>query len=559
MTHLCRSLCLCLALLATAFVAVPAAAQAEPERTGRLLVTLDRSHGTDGARAAVGRLLALDGVRRDGAQVPQIGLVSVRPVGGLALSALAPILRRLPGVRSVDVEHRATLRYAPNDPALTTPETAPGTPAGTVAAWWVARTGLPAAWDVTRGDGATVAVIDTGADSGHPELQGKIIDAIDNDDLPGHGPATSDENGHGTHVSSLACGAGDNALGIVGAGLNCKLLIVKTDLSDGSIARSIVAAADRGVDAINMSFGSDGPVAPKPVVDAVDYAASKGIVLVAAADDRAVEDQGYPSNLLQPTGTGADLAAGRGLVVTAANFAGGRASFAGRGTQISLAAFGAFEGGGPPGILSAFPGNPTELENAGGGLLTPGGANCRCRTTFLGDSRYAYLQGTSMAAPVVAGVAGMARHLNGDATIADIIRAFKETASRPAGSAWGPELGWGILDAGAAINAVRAIDRRAPQSKLTGRTRGRSTLLRWTGSDDAPAALTPSGVDAYEVYRSANRRPYRRIKRTRSTSFRLRGKPGSLYRFYTIAVDKAGNREAQPSRPDFSTRVARPR
>ena len=66
----------------------------------------------------------------------------------------------------------------------------------------------------------------------------------------------------------------------------------------------------------------------------------------------------------------------------------------------------------------------------------------------------------------------MARHLNADATVGDIIRAFKETASRPAGSAWGPELGWGILDAGAALNAVRAIDRRAPQSKLTGRTRG---------------------------------------------------------------------------------------
>ena len=91
------------------------------------------------------------------------------------------------------------------------------------------------------------------------------------------------------------------------------------------------------------------------------------VKLVAAADDTPAEEQGYPSNLLQPTGTGGDLAAGRGLTITAANFAGQRASFAGRGSQISLAAPGAFEAGGPPGIFSSFPGNPTELE-AGGSL-----------------------------------------------------------------------------------------------------------------------------------------------------------------------------------------------
>ena len=176
-----------------------------------------------------------------------------------------------------------------------------------------------------------MAVIDTGADSGHPDLQGKIEDSIDNDAINGHGPATSDENGHGTHVASLACAAGDNAIGSVGSGLNCKLLIIKSDLGDGSIARSIVQAADRGADAINMSFGSDAGPAPQPVVDAVEYAYSKGVILVSAADDQPREDQGYPSNILQPTGTGADLAAGRGLAVTAANFAGTRASGAGRG------------------------------------------------------------------------------------------------------------------------------------------------------------------------------------------------------------------------------------
>ncbi len=83
--------------------------------------------------------------------------------------------------------------------------------------------------------------------------------------------------------------------------------------------------------------------------------------------------------------------------------------------------------------------------------------------------------------------------------------------------------------------------------------------LKWTGADDAPAALQPSGVDVYEVYRSANRGPYRRIKRTRKASLRLKVKPGSLYRFYTVAVDKAGNREKVPAKPDLSMRVDRRR
>jgi hypothetical protein len=156
----------------------------------------------------------------------------------------------------------------------------------------------------------------------------------------------------------------------------------------------------------------------------------------------------------------------------------------------------------------------------------------------------------------------MARTLNPDASLADILRALKETASRPAGSGWSPDLGWGIVDAAAALTAVSAIDRRPPQSKLTGRTRvrkARAVTLRWTGSDEAPAALKPSGVDVYEVFRSANRGAYRRLTRTRKSSLKLKVKPGSLYRFYTIAVDKAGNREAPPPKPDLSLRVDRSR
>jgi serine protease len=544
--------CAVLAAVSLALTApADAAAAPAPEHTGRLLVMLDNP----AVRAAV---LALPGLRADGAQVPQIGLMTVRPIGGQLLGALAPLLRRLPGVRSVQFERRHTLRIQPNDPALTSPEASPGVPAGTVLQWWISRVNAPAAWDITRGAGASVAVIDTGVDGGHPEFAGKVEQAIDLDETPSTGPATVDETGHGTHVSSLACAAGDNGQGIVGVGLDCKLLVIKSDLSDGSLARSIVKAADLGADAVNMSFGTNGATPPvRAIIEAIDYAVGKDIVLVASAADAPVEEQGDPANLLQSTGSGPDLNAGRGLVVTSAGFNGQRSPFAGRGSQISMAAFGSFiAGSGPPGLFGAFPGNPTVLEG-GGGLLFPTPA-CNCRSQFNGDTRFAYLQGTSMAAPMVTAAAALVRDLNPDLKAPDVIRVLKETAARPAGSGWSADLGWGTLDLAAAVQAARAIDRRPPASRLSGPKRVRTARgfrIRWSGVDDATSGLQASGIKTYEVYRSTNRRPYKRIAKTAKLWMKVSARPGSRYRFYTIAIDRGGNRETVPPRPDLTTRV----
>jgi subtilisin family serine protease len=554
-----RSITLSGLLAAIALVlGAPAVAVAASQTTGRLLVTLEPQGSGGTMRAAAASLLSLGGLRPDGAQVPQIGLVSVRPVAGVTLAALARLLRGRAGVRSVQVERRHELRFEPNDPALLAPETFPGAPPGVTRQWWISRLGLPAAWDITRGTGATVAVIDTGVDSGHPELAGKIQQTIDNDSSPRHGPGTADENGHGTHVASIACAAGDNGVGIVGVGLDCRLIVLKSDLGDGSVARSIVQAADLKADAINMSFGTDGTTPPaQAILDAINYAVAHDVVLVAAAADAPVEEQGDPANVLQPTGTGPDLTAGRGLTVTAANFADARAAFAGRGSQISLAAYGSFtDTGGPLGIFAAFPGNATELES-GGGLLLPR-PGCGCRTQFEGDNRWAYLQGTSMAAPMVTATAALVHHFNPDLHAPDVIRLLKQTATRPAGTGWTPDLGWGIVNAGAALTAARTVDRRPPSSTLRAPTRvptPRSITLRWRGTDTAAAGLVASGVDRYEIYRSTNRRAYRRIATTHATSMKARVRRGSRYRFYSIAIDRAGNREPVPARPDRSTRV----
>ena len=536
-----------LAALLCALAAAPA--RAEDQLTGRLLVS----------SAAGGEPVAVAAARRAGPAVPQIGLTTVRPRPGESARALAGALRRDPRVRSVEVERRARPRFIPDDPALADAETAPGTPAGTVVQWWVERTGLFAAWDATRGTDALVAVVDSGVDGSHPELGPKIHEAIDADPTEGAGGPLTDETGHGTHVASLACGASGDGIGMASAGLECRLIAVKTDFSDSSVAQSIVAAADAGADVVNLSFGTDGGrPAPVAIADAIRYAASRNAVVVTAAADEDTEEQGDPANIVQPTGSGPDLSSNLGLSVTAATYSDRRAAFAGRGSQISLAAYGAFERGlGPRGLLSAWPQGEVSFER--GSIGPPPTAPCRCRTRFRGDDRYAYLQGTSMATAIVSGVAALIRHLNPDLPAADVVKLLKETARRPQGSGWSPELGWGIVDARTAVDAARRLDRRPPSSRLSApaRTRQRTITLRWTGSDAAPPGVAASGIDVYEVWRAANGRRATRIARTRRTTYRVRARRGSRYAFFTVAVDRAGNRERAPGRADATVRALR--
>ena len=551
-----RRLALLVAAVLVALPATPACART----TGRLLVTLKAGGGAAAHARAADAVAAAAGARRAGFSVPQLRLVTVRPRPGESLRALARRLRLDPRVAHVEQENRAQPRYQPNDPALQAPETAPGTAPGTTIEWWAAREGFPAAWDLERGDDATVAVIDTGVESSHPELAGRIAASASFD--PGDGPGTTDGVGHGTHVASLACAAGDNGLGMAGAGLHCRLLAIKSDFSDSSVAASIVWAVDHGADAINMSFGtSPGTHPTQPILNAIDYAYGHNVVLVGAAADDPIEEQGHPANVLQPTGTGPDLALGKGLSVTAADASDQRADFAGRGTQISLAAYGTYdERTGPPGIFGAFTAGTNELER--GQLGLPPRPPCGCRTTFNGDSRYAYLQGTSMAAPMVAAAAALVRRFNPDLTAADIVRLLKETARRPAGGGWNAEVGWGILDAGAALRAARLIDRRPPTSQLLrvpSSTRKGSIRLRWRGHDEAPPGIKRAGVARYELWRSFNGRPARRIFTTsRGLTKLVKLRRGSTYTFFTVAVDRAGNREAAPTAPDARVRALVP-
>jgi hypothetical protein len=326
-----------------------------------------------------------------------------------------------------------------------------------------------------------------------------------------------------------------------------------------------------------MSFGG-GP-GTQALDVAIDYAFRRGVVLVAAASNDNTDDQGAPASQLQPNDA-ANIDAGRGLVVTSAEFSDRRAGSdsptpdldaVGYGPQISMAAYGFFDDrDGPPGVISTYPGQFTLRDVECTALIV-----LCVRRDLDGDRRYAYLQGTSMASPQVAAVAALVARLNPFLDVREKLRIMKFTARRAGGqsrrrqaSGWSPELGWGILDAGSAVDFARRVDRVPPSSRararrstrLRGGRRRARVRVRWSGSDPpGRPGLLPSGVRSYDLYMRRGRGRYRRVRRGslgRSALLRLR--PGA-YRFYTRALDNLGNREAVPRRADARLAVRRAR
>src|SRR5918995_927415 len=423
---------------------------ARPERTGRAIVLVEPRGKAPAAGVVAQTARVRERIRSvldrtelsPELSVPEARAVAVEPPGDGGVAAVRRALLGEPGVVAVEPEYRRSIRLTPNDPAFATPDSL--APQGDTFQWQLRDQGFERAWDESGGGGAGVAVIDTGVDGGNPDLGPRIVAGAAKNNARGPGPATVDEVGHGTHVTGLACASGDNGYGGASSSFGCGLIVEKSDLSDASIAASIIDATDHGADVINMSFG--GPGGSRAIENAMDYAWKRDVVMVAAASNVNQTNQGVPARLLQPEGTGRKLKRGRGLVVTAAEYDGSRAWFRpGHGNGISLAAYGAASLD-KPGIFSNFPANPTELE-AGTFREPP----CQCRTIFGGDDRFAYLEGTSMAAPQVAGAAALIRSRRPGIDAKRVVKVIKKTAR---GKRFEGGLGWGILNARAAVRVA---------------------------------------------------------------------------------------------------------
>jgi thermitase len=277
------------------------------------------------------------------------------------------------------------------------------------------------AWKITRGSAdIKIAVVDTGADLGHPALRSQIVGSTNVIGWRGKlGLASAkDDNGHGTHCAGVAA-ASANAEGVSGMAPGCKLLIAKALGADGAgatsdIVRGIRWAASQGADVISLSVGGEDDSAA--MRDAVKDAIAAGIVVVAAMGNEGKTLKNYP-------------AAYPGVIAVGATNAQDKVSaFSTRGSWISVAAPGA-------NILSTTPTYKVFMSKADNGALA---------------TTYGQLSGTSMATPLVAGVAALIKSKNPRWTPAQVKQAIERSAVRLT-SAFNTSSGHGRVDAAAAL------------------------------------------------------------------------------------------------------------
>ncbi|GAB4143771.1 MAG: hypothetical protein OHK0017_01550 [Patescibacteria group bacterium] len=274
---------------------------------------------------------------------------------------------------------------------------------------------LEPAWQIETGKEQTiVAVIDDGVDITHPDLQdailkdasGKVIGYDFYNDKPYENPTGEYGWGHGTHVAGAIAARANNQQGVSGVCQNCKIMPIKFlgeygGSTSGGV-KSIYFAVDNGAKVINASWGSS--YGSPSLQKAIKYAQSKGVSVIAAAGNSNSNTQFYPASFPES------------ISVAAIGADGKRAFFSTYNADVDVAA---------PGyrILSTLP-VKADLY----GEPDDGPANeCEDRNYGTPDDGYGYCSGTSMAAPLVTGVAALLASQNPEITPQNMLAQLKFT------------------------------------------------------------------------------------------------------------------------------------
>ncbi|HJT93302.1 MAG TPA: S8 family serine peptidase [Mycobacterium sp.] len=407
------------------------------------------------------------------------GLVLLEPGAGQSVDGAVADLEANPDVLFAEPDVVMRTAVTPTDPYYGSYQ------------WHLPQIGLPAAWDTTTGSASVIiAVLDTGVQSTHPDLSGKITTGANAGyNFVGNNTNTTDDNSHGTFVAGIIAANTNNGVGGAGVCWSCKIMPVKVLDNTGSgssfnVAQGIDWSVSHGADVINLSLGGG---AASSLSTAVNNAWNANVVVVAATGN----DNGpvlYPAAYANAIAVGSNEQNGT------------RSSFSNYGPEIDIMA----PGGSVLGTLCTCNGNP-------------GG--------------YGIGSGTSFATPHVAGVAGLL--IASGVTDNDEIRTrLLSTATNMEAAGFDNNTGWGRVNAAAAI-AGDAVDPVVTiTSPADSATVGGNVTISATATDNDAIERVWFYVD--DVYlRSDAQAPYGAVWNTSGVS-------GS-HEIRVRAYDPAGN------------------
>ncbi len=311
--------------------------------------------------------------------------------------------------------------------------------------WHLSLINSASAWNYfSAGSTIKIAIVDDAVERTHSDLSGNLwvnpgeiagnnIDDDGNgyiDDINGYDVASNDNNpnppnssfSHGTHVAGISSATSNNSAGIASIGFSCKLIAVKATTSASAVTNGydgIVYAVAAGADVINMSWGGTG--SSTTAQNVITWADQQGVVLVAAAGNSNVNTMFYPAAYTEC------------IAVAATNSNDTKASFSNYGTWVDISA----------------PGN-------------------NIYSTYYNNT-YANNSGTSMASPLVAGLAGLMLSLNPGLTPTDIRNCITSTAVNinTLNPSYTGQLGTGRIDANAAMSCISATLLLPPVAAFT--------------------------------------------------------------------------------------------
>jgi thermitase len=388
---------------------------------------------------------------RDADELPGIGVHILDLPEQADEAGFAQAMAQRPEVEFAELDRIVLpLTITPNDPWYANWE------------WHLPKISGPTAWESTSGSSSIIiAILDTGVDGSHEDLVNNLVSGWN---IYGNNSDTSDVNGHGTSVAGVAGAQGNNGIGVAGVCWSCKIMPIRVTDANASTTYSLLAsgltwAADHGARVANMSFKTSDN---STVKSAAQYFQTKGGVVTSGAGNDSTLNTSPDNPYI--------------LTASATNESDALSSYSTYGNNLDVAA------------------------PAGGQTTQRGGG-------------YTYMAGTSMSAPVVAGIVALVLSVNPNLTPYEVQDILKKSADDLGAPGWDIYYGWGRVNAARAVGMAAGTARDSTPPTVSIVSPGNNTTaagnipVQVSASDDIGVGSVSLQVDGVSKG-SVNSSPY---------------------------------------------------